>query len=168
MDRKRKIRFLVEGALIAAAYAGLTLAGIGFSYGSVQFRIAEILTVLPIFTPAAIPGLTVGCFIANIASFNAMDMIFGTLATLLAAVVTYILRKIAVKGIPFLSLLSPVFFNAVIIGAELYLLSATPWGFGLTALSIGISEFVICVLLGIPMVLLLKKYNIFDREDIKK
>ncbi len=168
MDRKKKIRFLVEGALIAAAYAGLTLAGIGFSYGSVQFRIAEILTVLPIFTPAAIPGLTVGCFIANIASFNAMDMIFGTFATLLAAVVTYILRKIAVKGIPFLSLLSPVFFNAVIIGAELYFLSATPWGFGLTALSIGISEFVICVLLGIPMVLLLKKYNIFDREDIKK
>ena len=66
MDRKKKIRFLVEGALIAAFYAGLTLAGIGFSYGSVQFRIAEILTVLPIFTPAAIPGLTVGCFIVRL------------------------------------------------------------------------------------------------------
>ena len=132
-----------------------------------QFRIAEILTVLPVFTPAAIPGLTVGCFIANIASFNAMDMIFGTLATLLASVVTYLFRKFAIKEIPLLSLLSPVFFNAVIIGAELYLLSATPWGFGLTALSIGISEFVICVLLGIPMVLLLKKYNIFD-SNIKK
>ena len=59
-------------------------------------------------------------------------------------------------------------YSAIIIGAELYLLSATPWGFGLTALSIGISEVVICVLLGIPMVLLLKKYNIFDRKDIKK
>ena len=168
MNRKQKIRFLVEGALIAAAYAGLTLAGIGFSYGSVQFRIAEILTVLPIFTPSAIPGLMVGCFIANIASFNAMDMIFGTLATLLATVVTYALRKICIKGIPVLSLLSPVFFNAIIIGAELYLLSATPWGFGLTALSIGVSEFFICVVLGIPVALLLKKYNIFDTKNTKK
>ncbi len=168
MNRKRSIRFLVEGSLIAAAYAGLTLAGIGFSYGALQLRIAEILTVLPIFTPAAIPGLAVGCFIANIASFNAADMIFGTLATLLAAVVTYLFRNVCIKKIPFISLLSPVFFNAVIIGLELYLLSATPWGFGLTALSIGISEFIICVILGVPTVLLLKKYDVFDKSNIKK
>ncbi|MBQ8203246.1 MAG: QueT transporter family protein [Clostridia bacterium] len=168
MERKRKIRFLVEGALIAAAYAGLTLAGIGFSYGALQFRIAEILTVLPIFTPAAIPGLAVGCFIANIASFNAADMVFGTLATLLAAVVTYLLRNVCIKRIPLLSLLSPVVFNAVIIGLELYMLSATPWGFGLTALSVGASEFIICVILGIPTVILLKKYNIFDKSNLKK
>lgn len=161
MNRKRSIRYLVEGALIAAAYAGLTLAGIGFSYGALQFRIAEILTILPIFTPAAIPGLAVGCFIANIASFNAADMIFGTMATLLAALVTYLFRNICIKKVPLISLLSPVIFNAIIIGMELYLLSATPWGFGLTALSIGVSEFIICVILGIPTVLLLKKYDIF-------
>ncbi len=168
MNRKRSIRFLVEGSLIAAAYAGLTLAGMGFSYGALQLRIAEILTILPIFTPAAIPGLTVGCFIANIASFNAADMIFGTLATLLAAVVTYLFRNVCIKKIPFVSLLSPVFFNAIIIGLELYLLSATPWGFGFTALSIGVSEFIICVILGAPTVLLLKKYDIFDINNIKK
>lgn len=168
MERKIKIRYLVEGALIAAAYAGLTLAGIGFSYGAMQFRIAEILTVMPIFTPAAIPGLAVGCFIANIASFNAADMIFGTLATLLAAVVTYLLRNICIKKVPFLSLISPVIFNGLIIGLELYLLSATPWGFWATALSIGVSEFIICVILGIPTVLLLKKYNLFDKRELKK
>lgn len=118
---KSRINFIVTGALIAAAYAGLTFLSNVFSlaYGPVQFRVSEVLTLLPIFTPAAIPGVTVGCFIANIASFNAVDMIFGTAATLIAALLTYALRNITFKGLPLLAMLPPVIVNAVVIGLEL-------------------------------------------------
>lgn len=118
---KNRINFIVTGALIAAAYAGLTFLSNVFSlaYGPVQFRVSEVLTLLPIFTPAAIPGVTVGCFIANIASFNAVDMIFGTAATLIAALLTYALRNITFKGLPLLAMLPPVIVNAVVIGLEL-------------------------------------------------
>ena len=110
VKRKSKIEFIVTGALIAAAYAGLTYLCSAFSlaYGPIQLRISEVLTLLPIFTPAAIPGVTIGCFIANIGSFNALDMIFGTAATLIAAILTYYLRNIRFKGLPFLAMLPPV------------------------------------------------------------
>ena len=88
---KKRINFIITGALIAAAYVALTFLSNIFSlaFGPIQLRVSEVLTLLPIFTPAAIPGVTLGCFIANIASFNAVDMIFGTAATLIAALLTY-------------------------------------------------------------------------------
>ena len=110
MTRKKRTEFIITGALIAAAYAGLTYLSnvFGLAYGPIQLRVSEVLTILPVFTPAAIPGLTVGCFIANIGSFNVADMFFGTFATLAAAWLTYFLRNIKFKDIPLLSMFPPV------------------------------------------------------------
>ena len=88
MSTSKKVRFLALGAVIAALYAVLTYvaAAMNVAYGAVQFRFSEALTVLPVFTPAAIPGLTLGCLIANLGSpLGVVDWVFGTGATLIAA-----------------------------------------------------------------------------------
>ena len=168
MKNFKKTEFIISGALIAAAYAGLTyLCNIfGISYGPIQLRLSEVLTVLPVFTPAAIPGLTVGCFLANIASFNVVDMIFGTMATFIAAVLTYYMKDIKVKNIPVLSLLSPVVINALIIGLEIAFFflpeGSGVWGIILSSIQIGISEFIVCFVFGIPFYFVVKKYRIFE------
>lgn len=164
----RKIKFIVEGALIAAAYIGLTMISnlLNLAFGPVQLRISEALTVLPVFTPAAIPGLVLGCFISNIISpMGAVDMIFGTGATLAAAVLTYLLRKICVRGLPVLSFLSPVVLNAVIIGLEIDIFflpeGAAVWGFVSSAATVGLGELAACFLLGVPLFYAVKRYRIF-------
>lgn len=164
MARKERTRQLVIGALIAAVYVGLTYLSnfFGLAYGPVQVRISEVLCVLPVFTYAAIPGLTVGCFIANIGSFNLVDLGFGTFATLTAAVLTYVLKNKKVKGIPIFSMLSPVIINAVVIGAEISLFylpdGAFGWGFLISALEVGIGEIIASVILGIPFYFMMQKY----------
>ncbi len=136
-----------------------------------QFRVSEVLTLLPIFTPAAIPGVTVGCFIANIASFNAVDMIFGTAATLIAALLTYALRNITFKGLPLLAMLPPVIVNAVVIGLELaffYLPGGYSfWGFVISGVQVGAGELAVCYALGIPFYLIVKKHNIFKENTVR-
>ena len=92
---RRNTKNLCLSALIAALYAALTLAFQPISYGAVQFRISEALTLLPVLFPQAVPGLTLGCLISNL--FNPMgatvyDVVFGTLATLIAAVITWRMR----------------------------------------------------------------------------
>ncbi len=170
MKQSKKTEYLITGALIAAAYAGLTYLSniLGLAYGPIQLRISEVLTILPVFTPAAIPGLTVGCFIANIGSFNMLDMVFGTAATLIAAILTYIFRKISFKGLPLLSALPPVLVNAVIIGAEIAFFylpeGASLWGFIISGFEVGISQLIICYLFGMPFYLVVKKYKIFERK----
>ena len=147
--RNRKMRDQAAGWLFAAP------AIIGF----------VVLTLLPIFTPAAIPGVTLGCFIANIASFNAVDMIFGTAATLIAALLTYAFRNIKFKGLPLLSMLPPVIINAVVIGLEIAFFflpeGYTFWGFVISGLQVGLGELAVCYILGIPFYLIVKKHNIF-------
>ena len=131
-----------------------------------------MLTILPVFTPAAIPGLTVGCFIANIGSFNAVDMIFGTFATFIAAVLTYYLRSMKFKEIPCLAMLSPVIVNAFIIGFEIAVFflpeGYSLWGFLISAIEVGLGELVVCFGLGIPFYLAVKKYRIFDMNFTKR
>ncbi len=174
MSRVNKTEFIITGALIAAAYAGLTYLSnvFGLAYGPIQLRVSEVLTVLPIFTPAAIPGLTLGCFIANIGSFNAADMIFGTFATLLAAILTYMLKEIKFKNIPFLAMLPPVFVNAVIIGLEIAWLYLPPgsgfWGFVISFFEVGLGQLIVCVGFGIPFYLVVKKYRIFEIKFKKR
>ena len=125
MNISRKNRGLATSAVIAALYVALTYSQNAIFPGStsmaVQFRVAEALCVLALFTPAAIPGLTVGCLLANIISLGAlpMDMLFGTLASFLAAVSMYALRRFTFRGLPLLSLAMPAIFNGVIIGAEI-------------------------------------------------
>ena len=107
-------RSLCVSALIAALYAALTLLLAPISYGNIQCRISEAMTVLPILLPQSIPGLFVGCLIANLYTGMITDVIFGSMATLLAAVGTYLLR-----GRPLLAAACPVAANAVIVGAVL-------------------------------------------------
>ena len=174
MSRKSKTQFIITGALIAAAYAGLTyLSNIfGLAYGPIQLRVSEVLTILPVFTPAAIPGLTVGCFISNIGSFNALDLIFGTVATLIAAILTYYLRNIKFKNLPMLAFLPPVLVNAIVIGFEIAWFFLPEgysfWGFIISGLQVGIGQLIVCYAFGIPFYLVTKKYKIFERDYIKK
>lgn len=159
----KSTRYLAEGAMIAALYTILTLlaASLGIAFGPVQFRFSEALTLLPIFTPAAIPGLTLGCLLSNIFSgYGVYDMIFGTLATLLSALATRWLRNVCFGGLPVLAPLPPVLFNAVIVGAEIVCLSPTGFAwpaFWSTALSVGLGELVVCYVLGLPLTAALKK-----------
>ena len=157
----KSIRYLVQAAVIAAIYAVLTLlaSSLNLAYGPVQFRISEFLTVLPMFTPAAIPGLTLGCFLANLASpFGPVDWIFGSVATLLAAVVSYLLRNVRIKDIPFLVPMAPVLFNALVVGVELACFSDV--AFGYNALTVGAGELVICYALGLPFAVFLLKTSL--------
>ncbi len=150
----KSTNYIVQSAVIAALYAALTyLASIfGLSYGSIQFRFSEALTILPVFTPAAIPGLAVGCFIGNLGSpFGIVDVICGTIATLIAAFCSRAVRKVEVNGFPIFAPLMPVIFNAIIIGAEIafFLPKGTRWaGFLLSAFQVGVGELAMCYLLG--------------------
>lgn len=164
---KNKLRFITTAAIIAAAYVALTLVSAVFNlaYGSVQFRLSESLCILAAFTPAAIPGLTVGCVISNLFSFNAVDMLFGSAATLIAAILTYLARKITFKGLPLLGTAFPVIVNAVVVGAEIavFFLPDTAFftGFAISALQVALGEAAVCYGLGIPLYGMCKKIKIF-------
>ena len=165
-SKKRTVQ-IVHAALIAALYVGLTYAFAPVSYGLIQLRFAEALTILPLLTPAAIPGLTIGCIIANMSSpYGLVDIVCGSLATLLAAVCTRMTRKICIKKFPLLSFTFPVIFNAVIVGLELsYFMNSGQifkeiWVF---SGSIAASEALVCFVLGIPLYYGLKKTRIFER-----
>lgn len=125
MNMSKKIHRIVLSAVIAALYVALTFVQEMILPTSatmaVQFRVSEALTVLSLFTPAAIPGLTVGCFIANFSVLGALptDIILGSLASFLACFFMNKLRNVTVKGFPLLSLSMPALFNGLIIGAEI-------------------------------------------------
>lgn len=145
-SNRKQILFIVHAAVIAALYVVLTVLAAGFDLasGAIQVRFSECLTVLPFFTPAAIPGVTIGCFLANIITGGMpQDVIFGTLATLIGALGTYLLR-----GNRFVCTLPPVVSNAVIIPFILkyaYGLDGALWFFALT---VGIGEIITCVIFG--------------------
>ena len=160
--KEKPVYFLVRGAIIAALYVGLTYAGAPLAYGGVQFRISEALTILPVFTPAAIPGLTIGCFLANLGSpLGLTDIVCGTLATLIAAVLVRLTARIAWKGFPALAPLFPILANGLIVGAELAILTL-PEGFALPGFfalagSVALGETVVCVVLGSLLWFAIKK-----------
>jgi len=150
---KLSTRFIIQAAMIAAVYAALTIILGPFGFGPVQFRAAEAMTVLPAIMPAAVPGLFVGCILANlIGGFGTVDIVLGSLATLLAAVCTRLL-----KNHRFLYPLPPVVFNAVIVGSYVYLLYDKTYPLLLTILYIGISQLVICYGLGLLLATFLEK-----------
>ena len=138
-------RSLCPSALIAALYAALTLLLAPISYGAIQCRISEAMTILPILLPQSIPGLFIGCVIANLYTGVITDVIFGSLATLLAALGTYLLRKK-----PLLAAACPVVANAVIVGLVLSLTNG--WPVALTMLEVGAGE-MLAVALGMLVLL---------------
>ncbi len=125
MNNTRKVHRLAAGAVIAALYVAITFCQEmifpGTTSMAVQFRLSEVLTVLALFTPAAIPGLTVGCIIANLTALGAlpMDIVMGSFATFLAVTSMYKLREVKVFSLPIASLLMPAVFNGIIIGLEI-------------------------------------------------
>ena len=146
MKRHNKSAFLTQSGVIAALYVVLTLIAkfLGLDSGQIQLRLSEALCVLPVFLPAAVPGLTVGCLLANILCGNIFwDVIFGTLATLLGAVGTRMLRNR-----PLLALLPPILANTLIVPFVLAYAYGLPGGVPLFMLTVGMGEVLSCGVLG--------------------
>jgi len=147
-----KNRYLVHAASIAAVYAVLTIAFAPLSYGQIQIRFAEALTILPFFTSAAIPGLFAGCIVANFFGPGGMlDVVFGSVATLIAAYISY---KMPTK---WLVPLPPVIANGVIIGYLLHYLYHLPLLITIGWVALG--ELISCYFIGYPLLLILEKYR---------
>lgn len=151
LDQHGKTMFIVRSAVIAALYAALTLALYPISFGAVQFRVSEALTLLPIVMPEAIPGLFVGCLVSNlIGSATPWDIIFGSLATLIAAILTYATRRNKI-----LAAFWPVLCNTVIVGLLLALTLDLP--VFLTMGEVGLGELAVVYTVGMAMLAALKR-----------
>ena len=160
---RSKIQRLALNGVIAAAYAALTLvaSAMNLAYGPVQFRFSEALTVLPFLFPGTWPGLFVGCLVANLLSpYGPIDIVIGSLATLLAAIWTEKVDR------PWLAPLPPVLCNAVIVGAEIAWFET---GFGpgfwaayaFNAFTVGLGELLACYLLGSLLLSALPRISFF-------
>lgn len=155
--KNKKAYFITQAAVIAAIYVVLTLAINAFDLanGAIQVRISEALTILPYFTPAAIPGLFVGCLLSNfLTGAPIWDVVFGSLATLLGAAGTYMLRRQK-----WLAPLPPVIANVLIIPPVLHFAYGLPGGIPFFMLTVGIGEIISCGILGMLLLFLLQKYR---------
>lgn len=153
--REKKITYLVQSAIIAAIYVVLVEVFNFSSFGPVQFRIAEALTILPFFTPAAIPGLFVGCLLANIlGGAIPADIICGSLATLVAAYISYKLRNVK-----WLVPIPPIVLNTLVVPFVL------KYGYGVDniipylMLTVGAGEIIVCGVIGMTFLLTLNRYR---------
>lgn len=161
---RNKNRRMVQAAVIAALYAALThgqnLLLPGSASMAIQLRASEALCVLAFFTPAAIPGLTVGCLVFNLTSGMALplDFLAGSLATLLAAWGMWLSRKVTVRGLPLPGLLMPAVTNAALVGWELSVYIGG--GFFLNALYVALGELIVLLTLGIALYCCFRKRNL--------
>ncbi len=145
---------ILQGAIIAAIYAVLTILLAPISYGPMQVRVSEALTILPALTPAGIPGLFVGCLVSNILGpYGIVDVVVGSAASLLAAIASYRLKEK-----PLLVSLPPVVFNGVLIGGMLHFAYGVP---NLPACMawVALGQLIACYGLGYPLLKLLKRYE---------
>ncbi len=143
---RSSVRTLTFSAMTAALYVLLTYLSMAFGLhqGVIQFRLSELLTVLPIFTSAAIPGLSVGCLLANLLTGAPIwDVLFGTAATLLGAIGTRLLKKY-----PLLASFAPVISNGLIIPLVLKYAYGIPKFYWVMVLTVAVGEVTACVLLG--------------------
>lgn len=154
--KNKNVLFMTQAAMIAAIYVVLTYVFAPISFGEVQIRVAEALTILPAFTPAAIPGLFIGCLIGNILGGAIIpDIVFGSIATLIGAIFTYIFRN----QNRFLAPLPPILSNTVIVPFVLR------YGYGVALpipfmmLTVGVGEIVGCGILGMVVYMALYKYR---------
>ncbi|AFK85093.1 MULTISPECIES: QueT transporter family protein [Thermoanaerobacterium] len=151
-----KTKKIVYGALIAAVYAAVTVALAPISYGQIQVRVAEALTIMPFFSSYSIFGLFVGCIIANMIGGNGIfDVVFGSLATLISAIITYYIGKSDLRYKRYLAPLPPVVINGIIIGIELNFLYKLP--LVASMLWVGLGELIACYVLGLPLLLYIDK-----------
>jgi len=155
--KNANVRYLVQAGIIAAFYATLSLAFMPISFAAVQFRVSEALTVLPFFLPSAVPGLFIGCVIANLFSpYGLLDIAAGSAATLIAALAT---RFIAVKMgdtklSRLLAPLPPVISNGVIVGLVITYMMTGGFNaavFAVNGAQVALGELGVCYLLGLPL-----------------
>ena len=148
----QKTKYITHAALIGAMYFALThlqnLLVPGSATWAIQFRASEALCVLALFTPAAIPGLTVGCFLFNLNYANALplDILVGSLATMLACGAMYLTRNLKIKDYPALAMVMPALANAILVGWELSVYIGG--GFWINALYVAIGELAVLLTLG--------------------
>ncbi len=174
MHKKNTTLRLTTAAVIAALYAALTIALAPISYGPIQFRVSEAMTVLPFLMPSTVWGISIGCVLANLYTGSVLDIVFGSLATLLAGLMTawFGKRGDTVKN-RLLGCLMPVLFNAVIVGAVLtwgYLIQEfdSPLkSYGFNALTVGFGELAVLYTLGLALLTQLPKIRSV-REFIEK
>lgn len=169
--QKKSTKYLLQASAIAGLYATLTILQNvllpGTASMAVQLRVSEVLTMLAVYTPAAIPGLTVGCVLANISSLSVLgpyDMIFGSLASLLAAVLMYALRNVRFFKLPILSALMPALANGIIVGFEIeFFLIEGGFHFESFLLQAGLvalGEFIVLMVLGLAFSRVIETRNI--------
>lgn len=155
--KNSKTLFIAQAAIIAALYVVLTLLAnsLGLANYAIQLRFSEALTILPFFTPAAIPGLFLGCVISNLLTGAIIwDVVFGSLATLLGAVGTYLLRRCK-----WLAPLPPIVANTIIVPPVLYFAYHFPGSIPYFMLTVGIGELLSCGVLGMLLLFVLQKYK---------
>ncbi|SFR71432.1 QueT transporter family protein [Anaeromicropila populeti] len=155
--KNKSILFLTQAAMIAALYVVLTYVSsmLGLANFAIQLRLSEALTILPFFTAAAIPGVSVGCLLANIVTgCSLLDIIFGTLATLIGAICSYALRRNK-----FLVPLPPIAANTIIVPWILRISYGIPDAIPFLMLTVGIGEILSCGVLGLLLLLSLQKHK---------
>ena len=163
MNHKTSSFLIAQGALIAAAYVVLTIAFAPFSFKEIQVRISEALTILPMFTPTAVPGLAVGCLLANfLGGAPILDVIFGSLATLIGAVGTRLLRNRK----PELAIIPPIVANMLIVPFVLRYAYSVPMPIPLMMITVGLGEAISCSIFGLLLykALFAHRKNIFKTE----
>ena len=154
--QNKKLAFMTQAAMIAAVYVALTYVFAPISFGEIQVRIAEALTILPVFTPAAIPGLFIGCLIGNtIGGALLPDIIFGSLATLIGAFFTWKLRNTK----PIYAPIPPIVSNALIVPFVLRYAYGILLPVPVMMLTVGIGEVLSCGVLGLALYYALRKHK---------
>lgn len=167
MMKKISPKTLSRCGMIAALYTVISIVLLPISFGAVQMRAAEALTLLPVLTPLAIPGVTLGCMITNAYGvamganiLGAVDIVIGGGATLIAAIMSYYLRNLRIKGLAIPASIPPVIVNAVIIGAELsYAMTNSLFSplFWINAVQVAAGQLLSCSLLGVMMIAFLER-----------
>lgn len=165
--KSQKTRFIVHAAVIAALYAVLThlqnLLLPGSTTWAIQMRLSEMLCVLAFFTPAAIPGLSLGCLAFNLtyAGTLPLDFLVGTLATLLAAAIMWLTRNVRVKRYPLPGMMMPALWNAILVGWELTVYIGG--GFWINALYVAIGEAAVLLIFGTILYYILEHRGLAQR-----
>lgn len=162
-DNKKRIRMVVYSGIVAALYVVLTIMVAPIAYGPIQCRISEVLTILPAFAMGYVPGVSLGCLLANLfnptGNLGPVDVIGGTLATVIAGVFSRLIGK---KN-KFLAIIPPIVSNGLIVGGYLPFLliddssKITATVVGISMLEVAASEAVLLLVVGIPIILLINK-----------
>lgn len=163
-----KTKRLVRAALISGIYVALCVVVQPLSYYAVQFRFSEALTILPVFTPDAIWAVTIGCLLANTLSMSPWDMLLGTLATLIAAILTWKLRRVRTKGgLPWAACLPPIVVNMIIVGLEVTYIfmpeTASIPVLLFNMVTVGIGQAVCCGVLGLALAKCVDRSSLLKR-----